>query len=126
MRVRARGRGCGSPELLLLGDADWRPAPAGGMPGSACARNAAPPRRPHARPSPPHDVRSLDDWEAAVADWAGDATPFNPSALRVPRLKGGAADGRPARQRVALPPGWLEGRHEEGVPDFLTGDACEG
>lgn len=71
-------------------------------------------------------AEGLRDWEAAVRDYRDDPEPWPAAALRLPRLKGGGADGRPARQRVALPPGWLEGRDEEGVPDGLTGDACEG
>jgi hypothetical protein len=69
---------------------------------------------------------SLAEWEAAAAEHAGDAEPWPAAALRLPRLKGGGADRRPAAQRVALPPGWLEGRDDDGVPEYLTGDACEG
>ena len=68
----------------------------------------------------------IKDWEAAVRGHERDDEPFPAAALRLPRLKGGGADGRPARQQVALPPGWLEGRDDDGVPDYLTGDACEG
>lgn len=71
-------------------------------------------------------AQTLEDWEAAVAGAAGDDAPLSAVALRVPRLKGGGSDGRPARQRVSLPPGWLEGRDDDSVPDYLTGDACEG
>jgi hypothetical protein len=73
-----------------------------------------------------YGAASLADWEAAVAARAGDATPFPAAALRTPRLKGGGADGRPARQQASLPAGWLQGRDDERVPDFLSGDACEG
>jgi hypothetical protein len=71
-------------------------------------------------------ARSLADWEAVVGEHGADAAPFPASALRLPRLKGGGADGRPAAQRVSLPAGWLEGRDDERVPGYLTGDACEG
>jgi hypothetical protein len=71
-------------------------------------------------------AQSLRDWEAAVRAHAADEAPFPAAALRVARLKGGGADGRPAQQRVSLPAGWLEGRDDDGVPDYLTGDACEG
>lgn len=69
---------------------------------------------------------SVAQWRTAVEEVAGDETPFPAAALRIARLKGGAGDARPPRQRVSLPAGWLEGRDEEEAPDYLTGDACEG
>jgi len=73
-----------------------------------------------------YEARTLAQWGTAAGAWAGDETPFPAAGLRVARLKGGGADGRPARQRVSLPVGWLEGRDDDRVPDYLTGDACEG
>lgn len=72
------------------------------------------------------EATRLRDWEAAVRGYEDDDEPFPAEVLRLPRLKGGGADGRPSRQKVSLPPGWLEGRDDDGVPDYLTGDACEG
>jgi hypothetical protein len=75
---------------------------------------------------PLYEAASLADWAAVVRAHGDDPTPFPAAALRLARLKGGATDHRPQRQRVSLPAGWLEGRDNPDVPDFLSGDACEG
>eukprot|EP00882_Tetradesmus_deserticola_P014411 GHRQ01015323.1.p1 GENE.GHRQ01015323.1~~GHRQ01015323.1.p1 ORF type:complete len:253 (+),score=68.03 GHRQ01015323.1:33-761(+) len=75
---------------------------------------------------------SLADWQALVTApeaWGFDpAEPYPLQALRRARLKGAGQIRGGAKQKVALPPGWLEegSDDEEGVPECLYDAACEG
>lgn len=80
-------------------------------------------------------AQSLADWQSAVSDpdrWGFDpAEPYPVAALRRPRVKGAGQIQGAAKQRVVLPPGWLDDDRDSFdeewmMQDGLTADACEG
>jgi len=67
---------------------------------------------------------SLAEWHTAVGvlDWDRDEL-ADPTSFRHPRLKGGTYG---QRQKVSLPPLWLDGWGSDSTIDGGTDEACEG